>query len=73
MGYPAVRFGVPDMHFHSWFLGMRTAMKMMLTGDSISGIEAARLGWANEAFPIDSLEERYPTVMTVSPAPSSPG
>ena len=37
--------------------GMRTAMKMMLTGDSISGSEAARLGWANEAFPIDSLEE----------------
>ena len=57
MGYPAVRFGVPDMHFHSWFLGMRTAMKMMLTGDSISGIEAARLGWANEAFPIETLEE----------------
>ena len=24
MGYPAVRFGVPDMHFHAWFLGMRT-------------------------------------------------
>ena len=21
MGYPAVRFGVPDMHFHAWFLG----------------------------------------------------
>ena len=46
MGYPAVRFGVPDMHFHPWFLGMRKAMEMMLTGDSISGIEAvaARLG-----------------------------
>ena len=33
MGYPAVRFGVPDMHFHPWFLGMRTAMEMMLTGN----------------------------------------
>ena len=46
MGYPAVRFGVPDMHFHPWFLGMRKAMEMMLTGDSISGIEAVerRLG-----------------------------
>ena len=21
MGYPAVRFGVPDMHFHAWFVG----------------------------------------------------
>ncbi len=56
MGYPAVRFGVPDMHFHSWLVGMRAAMEMMVTGDSVSGIEAARLGWANRAFPADELE-----------------
>ena len=29
MGYPAVRFGVPDNHFHVWFVGMRKAMEMM--------------------------------------------
>jgi enoyl-CoA hydratase len=58
MGYPAVRFGVPDMHFHPWFLGMRKAMEMMLTGDSVSGIEAARRGWANEAFPAAELDAR---------------
>ena len=58
IGYPAVRFGVPDMHFHAWFMGMRTAMAMMLTGDSISGTEAVRLGWANDAFPADELDER---------------
>jgi enoyl-CoA hydratase len=58
MGYPAVRFGVPDMHFHPWFLGMRKAMEMMLTGDSVSGVEAAARGWANEAFPADELEDR---------------
>jgi enoyl-CoA hydratase len=57
IGYPAVRFGVPDMHFHAWFMGMRTAMAMMLTGDSISGLEAARLGWANAAFPADELDD----------------
>ena len=57
MGYPAVRFGVPDMHFHAWFLGMRRAMEMMITGESISGIEAVAEGWANRAFPIDELEE----------------
>jgi enoyl-CoA hydratase len=56
IGYPAVRFGVPDMHFHAWFMGMRTALEMMLTGDSISGVEAARLGWANRAYPTDELE-----------------
>ena len=58
IGYPAVRFGVPDMHFHPWFLGMRKAMEMMLTGDSVSGIEAAERGWANAAFPADELDER---------------
>ena len=58
MGYPAVRFGVPDMHFHPWFLGMRKAMEMMLTGDSITGLEAVELGWANAAFPADELDER---------------
>ena len=51
MGYPAVRFGVPDMHFHAWFLGMRTAMEMMVTGDSLTGVEAVEKGWANRAVP----------------------
>jgi len=58
IGYPAVRFGVPDMHFHAWLVGMRMAMEMMLTGDSISGVEAAALGWATRAFPADELETR---------------
>ncbi len=57
MGYPAVRFGVPDMHFHPWFLGMRKAMEMMVTGDSITGVEAVELGWANAAYPEEQLEE----------------
>ena len=57
MGYPATRFGVPDMHFHTWFLGMRRAMEMMMTGDSISGVEAVAEGWANRAFPADKLEK----------------
>ncbi len=56
MGYPAVRFGVPDNHFHPWFVGMRKAMEMMLTGDSINGVEAAELGWANSSFPEEQLE-----------------
>jgi len=58
MGYPAVRFGVPDNHFHTWFVGMRKAMEMMLTGDSISGVEAARLGWANASVPAAELEAK---------------
>ncbi len=58
MGYPAVRFGVPDNHFHAWFVGMRKAMEMMLTGDSISGVEAVRLGWANASYPSEQLEAK---------------
>ena len=57
IGYPAVRFGVPDMHFHAWLCGMRAAMEMMLTGDAISGTEAVELGWANRAFPADQLDD----------------
>ena len=58
MGYPAVRFGVPDNHFHAWFVGMRKAMEMMLTGDSISGEECVSLGWANACFPAAELDEK---------------
>jgi enoyl-CoA hydratase len=57
MGYPAVRFGVPDMQFHAWLVGMRRGMEMMLTGDSIDGVEAAERGWATRAYPADRLEE----------------
>ncbi len=64
IGYPAVRFGVPDMQFHAWFMGMRTAMEMMLTGDSISGVEAARLGWANRAVPAGDLDDAVLAVAT---------
>ena len=35
---------------------MRAAMEMMVTGDSISGDEAVRLGWANRAFPEADLD-----------------
>lgn len=62
MGYPAVRFGVPDMHFHAWFLGMRKAMEMMITGDSISGVEAVELGWANAAHPAEELDDAVTAV-----------
>ena len=58
IGYPAVRFGVPDMHFHPWTIGMRKAMEAMLTGDSMSGVEAVTLGWANAAFPVEELDDK---------------
>ena len=57
IGYPPVRLmSPPDMQFHPWMMGMRQAMESMLTGDSLSGAEAAQRGWANRAHPADRLE-----------------
>ena len=58
IGYPAVRFGTPDMQWHAWLLGPRLGMELMLTGDSITGEEAARAGFATRSYPADELEER---------------
>ena len=57
IGYPPVRLmSPPDMQFHPWLVGMRQAMELMLTGDAISGAEAARIGFANRAYPAEKLE-----------------
>jgi enoyl-CoA hydratase len=57
IGYPAVRtMSPPDNQYHAWIVGMRAAMELMLTGDSMSGLEAVRLGFANRAFAADDLE-----------------
>ena len=59
IGYPVVRtMSPPDMQYHPWMMGLRGAMEVMLTGDSISGIEAARSGFANRAFPAEELEKQ---------------
>ncbi len=57
VGYPAVRtMSSPDNQFYPWLMGMRASMELMLTGDSISGTEAVRLGFANRAHPVEELE-----------------
>src|SRR5215469_3817129 len=57
IGYPAVRsISPPDNQFFPWMLGMRAAMEMMLTGDSVSGKQAAESGFANRAVPAADLE-----------------
>lgn len=57
IGYPPVRsMSSPDMAWHVWLMGMRRAMEAMLTGDSMSGIEAVSAGFANRSFPVDRLE-----------------
>ena len=59
IGYPPVRLmSPPDNQFHAWLAGMRNAMELMLTGDSVDGHEAVRMGLANRCFRNDELESR---------------
>lgn len=57
IGYPVVRtISPPDNQFYPWIVGMRRAMELMLTGDHMSGTEAAESGFANRAFSAEQLE-----------------
>ncbi|MCR9279763.1 MAG: enoyl-CoA hydratase-related protein [Pseudomonadaceae bacterium] len=58
IGYPVVRvISPPDNQFYPWIVGMRRAMELMLTGDHMSGEEAAECGFANRAFAAESLDD----------------
>ncbi len=57
IGYPPVRAMTPvDIIYHPWHMPMRKVRELLYTGDSVTGKEAAELGWANRAVPIDQLE-----------------
>lgn len=57
VSYPVVRVASPpDWQYHTVLLGLRHAMELMLTGDAIDGVEAARVGFANRAYPADRLD-----------------
>ena len=58
IGYPPVRLmSPPDMQWQTWLMGMRRGMEALLTGDSMSGTQAVEAGFANRAFPLESLDE----------------
>jgi len=58
ISYPVVRVASPpDWQYHTVLLGLRRAMELMLTGDPITGVEAARIGFANRAYPANRLED----------------
>ena len=57
IGYPVVRsISPPDNQFYPWIVGLRRSMELMLTGDHMSGTEAAESGFANRSYPADTLE-----------------
>mmetsp|Transcript_117938 Transcript_117938/g.251895 ORF Transcript_117938/g.251895 Transcript_117938/m.251895 type:complete len:305 (-) Transcript_117938:53-967(-) len=59
IGYPPTRsISPPDMQWQPWMLGFRQGMYYMLTGDSMTGIEAVKLGFANESVPLSELDAK---------------
>jgi enoyl-CoA hydratase len=57
IGFPPVRaMGSPPAHMWTYLVGPQWAKYMLLTGDSISGREAAEIGLVWRSFPSDELE-----------------
>ncbi len=56
-GYPPTRaIGVCDTVYHPWLCGLKKGKYLMLSGDPITGKEAAQIGLATMAVPLDQLE-----------------
>jgi enoyl-CoA hydratase len=57
-GDPSVRMGMTtDLPLWYYLLGIKRAKEMMLTGKTIDGIEAARIGLVSKAVPGERLKE----------------
>src|ERR1041385_6621964 len=58
IGYPPVRpMSSPPTARPPGCLGRRRGMEALLTGDALTGAEAATLGYATRSFPAERLEE----------------
>jgi enoyl-CoA hydratase len=57
IGFPPVRtMGSPPHHMWTYLLGPQWAKRMLLTGDLLTGIDAARLGLVLDAVPAADLD-----------------
>jgi enoyl-CoA hydratase len=60
IGYPPARvWGVPTTALWAHRIGPARAKRLLLTGDSLTGVEAAAWGLATEAAPADELDARF--------------
>lgn len=58
IGFPAVRAqGTPPMHWWIYHVGPQRAKRMLLTGDLLSGRDAARIGLVLQTVPAAKLRE----------------
>jgi enoyl-CoA hydratase len=59
IGYPPARvWGSPTTQMWVYRIGAERAKRMLLTGDLISGTEAAAIGLVSRAVPKDQLHEQ---------------
>jgi enoyl-CoA hydratase len=64
IGYPPARvWGSPTTALWAQRIGIMRAKRLLLTGDSLTGAEAADWGLATEAAPAASLDERFEALL----------
>jgi enoyl-CoA hydratase len=57
IGFPAARAnGTPPTNLWFYHCGPQWAKRMLFTGDTLSGLDAARIGLALEAYPADRID-----------------
>jgi enoyl-CoA hydratase len=57
IGYPPMRgMTTPDTLYFPWKLSMAQAKYLQLTGNSVTGEEAAQMGWVAKSFPASDLD-----------------
>ena len=58
IGYPPMRgMTTPDVPYFPWKMTMAQAKYLQLTGNTVTGKEAAAMGWVAKSFPPDELDE----------------
>jgi enoyl-CoA hydratase len=58
IGFPATRAnGTPPNHMWVYHVGPQWAKRLLMTGDCLSGTDAARIGLVLDAVPADQLDE----------------
>jgi enoyl-CoA hydratase len=59
IGYPPMRaMSTPDTLYFPWKLSMAQAKYLQLTGNSVTGKEAAAMGWVAKSFAAEELEDQ---------------
>lgn len=59
IGFPAARAnGTPPTNFWFYHCGPQWSKRMLFTGDTISGLDAARIGLALESYPVEEIDRQ---------------